>query len=78
MVGPEWNGTERKHTGGMQVIERQMAKLAFRFNGTEWNGNVNIFMPPTVGQWMDYLHLQQWAELTFYRDSACKKCPKIH
>ena len=36
----EQNGTEteRKCTGGVQVIERQTAELAFRFDGTEWNG----------------------------------------
>ena len=40
--------TERKCTGGVQVIERQMAELAFCFDGTERNGNVTVFMPPTV------------------------------
>ena len=46
----EWNGmeTERKYTGGMQVIEQQTAELAFRFERTERNGNINVFMPPTV------------------------------
>ena len=49
-AGPKRNGTEteRKCTGGVQVIERQTAELAFRFNGTERNGNVTVFMPPTV------------------------------
>ncbi len=56
-AGPERNGTERKRngteterkcTGGVQVIERQTADLAFRFDGTERNGNVTVFMPPTV------------------------------
>ena len=41
-------GMERKYIGGVQIIERQMVELAFRFDGTEWNRNVNIFMPPTV------------------------------
>ena len=47
---PKRNGTEteRKCNGGVQVIERQMAELAFRFNGMERNGNVTVFMPPTV------------------------------
>ena len=40
--------TERKCNGGVQVIERQTAELAFRFDGTERNGNVTVFMPPTV------------------------------
>ena len=30
------------------MIERQTAELVFRFNGTERNGNVTVFMPPTV------------------------------
>ena len=49
-AGPEWNGmeTEWKCTGGVQVIEWQTAELAFRFDGTEQNGNVTVFMPPTV------------------------------
>ena len=47
---PKRNGTEteRKCNGGVQVIERQTAELAFRFDGTERNGNVTVFMPPTV------------------------------
>ena len=47
---PKRNGTEteRKCNGGVQVIERQMAELAFRFDGTERNGNITVFMPPTV------------------------------
>ena len=40
--------TERKCTGGVQVIERQTAELAFRFDGTERNGNITVIMPPTV------------------------------
>ena len=32
----------------MQVIERQTAELAFRLHGTERNGNVTVFMAPTV------------------------------
>ena len=49
-AGPKWNGTEteRKYTGGVQVIERQTAELAFRFDGTERNGNVTVFVPLTV------------------------------
>ena len=49
-AGPERNGmeTERKCTGGVQVIERQTAELTFRFDRTERNGNVTIFMLPTV------------------------------
>ena len=39
---------ERNCTGGVQVIERQTAELVFRFDGTERNGNVTVFMPPTV------------------------------
>ncbi len=39
---------ERKCNGGVQVIERQTAELAFRFDGTERNGNITVFMPPTV------------------------------
>ena len=50
LARPEQNGTEteQKYTGGVQVIEWQMAELAFRFDGTEQNRNVNVFMPPTV------------------------------
>ena len=49
-AGPEWNRmeTEWKYTGGVQVIEWQTAELAFCFNGTEWKGNVNVFMSPTI------------------------------
>ena len=47
--------TERKFTGGVQVIERQTAELAFRFDGTEQNGNVTVFMPPTVSK-------KEWGE----------------
>ena len=46
---------ERKYTGGVEVIKRQTAELAFRFDGTEWNGNVTVLMPPTVN--MKYTHL---------------------
>ena len=42
--------TERKYTGGVEVIKRQTAELAFCFNGTEQNGNITVFMPPTVIQ----------------------------
>ena len=44
------NGTEMQRwcADGVQVIERQTAELAFRFDGTERNGNVTVFMPPTV------------------------------
>ena len=39
---------ERNCTGGVEVTQRQMADIAFRFDGTEWNGNVTVFMPHTV------------------------------
>ena len=29
-----------------------------------------------LGQWIDYLHLQWWAEITFFRASACKSVGK--
>ena len=47
---PKRNGTETewKCNGGVQVIERQTVELAFCFDGTERNGNVTVFMPPTV------------------------------
>ena len=37
------------------MIERQTAELAFRFDGTERNGNVTVFMPPTVDPVCTYL-----------------------
>ena len=64
VAGPKRNGTktEQKYTGGVQVIKRQMAELMFRFDGTEQNGNVNVFMPPTVECLIQFkLLCQSWS-----------------
>ena len=44
------NGTETewKYISGVEVIEQQTADFAFRFDEMEQNGNVTVFMPPTV------------------------------
>ena len=49
-AGPKRNGTEKeqKYTSGVQVIEWQTAELVFHFNGMQQDGNVTVFMPPTV------------------------------
>ena len=53
---PERNGPERerKYTGGVQMIQ-QTAELAFCFDRTERNRNVNIFTPPTVYHTSSYI-----------------------
>ena len=57
VAGPKRNGTETewKCTGGVQVIERQTAELAFHFDRTERNRNITVFMPPTVDPVCTYL-----------------------
>ena len=44
----EQNGNGMEIHQWCAVIERQIAELVLRFDGTERNGNVTIFMPPTV------------------------------
>ena len=40
------------------MIEQQTAELTFRFDGTERNGNVTVFMPPTVFEYFNWtLHV---------------------
>ena len=65
---PERNRTEtdRKCTGGVQVIERQTAELAFCFDGMERNGNVTIFIPPTVSIWSQSAWLIHFFSFFFY------------
>ena len=45
------------YTGSVEVTERQTADLMFRFYGTVRNGNITIFMPPTVQM---YVHIHMY------------------
>ena len=47
------------------MIERQTAELAFRFDRTERNGNITVFMPPTV-------RLSQLDERLFKGKTSCR------